>query len=273
MIRDAAGEGWDLITHRAHARLAGKIAQHWKTDFFEPPMPFAHILDAVTHHDDSWVPRDNNPRITGEGLPSAFSSSLVGTYEAFEEVELGTYLRLREEATEKARKRDSYAAVLISMHTVNLLTDQADLTALDSQQRDLHREFVESQRATQAQLKTAIRKRSPLNEYASDDAFQRAFEFLQACDSLSLYICVDYDEDTDLRHKHPRTQGDAVSIAYERRGPRTYSCDPWPFDQEKIELTIPYRHVTQRKFDDTESFRQRYHAAEPVEREFKLVAP
>lgn len=271
MIRDSFNQGWRLITHEAHAHLAGEIARHWKNDQFEPPMPFTHILDATSRHDDSWITRDSNPEITKEGLPSAFSSSLVGKYEAFEEISLEPYLEVRKQATKQARKRDPYAAVLISMHTVNLLTEQADLSTLNEQQRSLHREFVNNQRSIQTAIKKDMRDSTSLGEYASDQHFQRAFEFLQACDSLSLFICVDYEESTSLRHEHPRKSGDSVQIVYERQGSERYSCDPWPFDEQELTFTIPHRYISQRTFDEVESFRQKYHDAEVRKKNITLL--
>lgn len=272
MIRDAVEGGWELITHAAHAHLAGEMAKHWKNKKFEPPMPFAHVLDAVSRHDDSWIARDNDPMLTEEGLPSAFSSALVGTYEAFEEITLEPYLEVRKQATNTARERDPYAAVLISMHTVNLLTEQADLTELNTQQRNLHTNFIRDQRAIQSELKDQIRNQTCLDEYASDEQFRRSFEFLQACDSLSLYVCVDYKGSTSLRHEQPQTSGKMVSIGYERQTRGTYSCDPWPFDQQKLTLTIPTRYLGQRTFDDVESFRQMFYEAEIKERDITLTS-
>ena len=272
MIRDSFKQGWRLITHEAHAHLAGKFARHWKNDQFEPPMPFTHVLDAIRRHDDSWITRDSHPEITKDGLPSAFSSSLVGQYEAFEEISLEPYLEVRKQATKQARKRDPYAAVLISMHTVNLLTEQADLSTLNEEQRSLHSEFINDQRSIQTAIKKDIRDNTIFNGYASDQDFQRAFEFLQACDSLSLFVCVDYDESTPLRHEHPRNVGDPVQIVYERVGSETYSCEPWPFDERELSLTIPYRYISQRAFDDAESFRQEYHDAAVRKRNITLLA-
>jgi hypothetical protein len=273
VIRVPAEEGWHLVTHPDHARLASEFARHWKNDSFEPPKPFAHVLDAVARHDDSWSERDMNPELTRDGLPSAFSRQLVGTYSAFEEIDMEPYLRVRERNTEAAAERDPYAAVLISMHTVNLLTEQADLSTLDDDQRAIHGEFVEGQRTRQAELRERLRSRPDVAPYADEEHFQRAFEFLQACDNLSLLVCADYDDVEPLRHEHPRRDGDSVRIRFEPLGDRRYSCDPWPFDEPELRLGLPYRHVPTRKFDSRESFREQFHAAEVREHELELVAP
>jgi hypothetical protein len=266
VIRVETADGWRLVTHPEHARLAGEIARHWKNDAFLPPDPFAHVLDAVSRHDDSWADRDSNPELDDDGRPSAFSRDLVGEYEAFENVDLDGYLRVRAEATEAAADRDPYAAVLISMHTVNLLDEQADPSALDPPERDRHASFLADQRERQAELKRGLRNRSG-RTHVSDADFRRAFEFLQACDSLSLYLCVDYDEPGQLRHAQPRRDGEHTPISYLPRDDRRYALEPWPFDEDELTLSIPYRHVRGEQFDSVEAFRERYHAAalEPVD--------
>ena len=55
MIRLKDNADWLLLTHKDHATLAGEFARHWKNQDFAPPEPFAHILDAVSRHDDSWA--------------------------------------------------------------------------------------------------------------------------------------------------------------------------------------------------------------------------
>ncbi|TVP74965.1 MAG: DUF3891 family protein, partial [Puniceicoccaceae bacterium] len=99
MIRIETENDWLLLGHKAHAALAGDFARHWKNQDFLPPDPFCHILDAVARHDDSWEPRDAQPQLTPEGHPSAFSKELVGSYDAFEDIDLADYLAVRAAAT------------------------------------------------------------------------------------------------------------------------------------------------------------------------------
>jgi hypothetical protein len=68
--------------------------------------------------------------VTKQGKPAAFSSELVGKYSAFEEIDLTAYLAVRREAVQGIAKEDPYAAILISMHTHNLLSDRADRSTI-----------------------------------------------------------------------------------------------------------------------------------------------
>ena len=151
MIRLEDNDDWLLLTHKDHAALAGEFARHWKNQDFSPPEPFAHILDAVSRHDDSWAVQDATPSLSPEGEPAAFSKELVGTYDAFEDIDLEAYLSVRSIATEDAALRDPYAAVLISMHSVNLLTEQADLSTLNEEELSMHSRFIEGQLQQQHQ--------------------------------------------------------------------------------------------------------------------------
>src|SRR5262245_40216370 len=121
MIRKELPDGWRLVTHGEHARLAGRFADAWGNADFASPEPRADILYAVAAHDDGWAVRDASPFLTKAGVPEAFTKDLVGSYAAFEEIDLPSYLRVRGEATANVAARNPFAAIVVSMHTVNLL--------------------------------------------------------------------------------------------------------------------------------------------------------
>lgn len=272
MIRIDKSSDWWLLGHADHAALAGEFARHWKNDAFSPPDPFVHVLDAVSRHDDSWQERDALPELTPEGHPSAFSKELVGSYDAFEDIDLAAYLNVRGQATEQAAARDPYSAILISMHTVNLLTEQADLEGLDAASLALHRQFVEGQRARQSELAGQLASRPDLQAYLTEEALQRAFEFLQACDSFSLLVGVDFPDDATLRHQHPTRSGERVSISYHRVGEECYTLDPWPLDERELSFKIPTRKVAKASTTSLDAFRKAYAGAVPFYRTITVSA-
>lgn len=259
------------MTHQDHARLAGAFARLWGNRDFVPPQPLNDILVAVDRHDDAWVERDVEPFITPEGRPSAFSRELVGTYAAFEEVDLEDYLGVRGKATETVARDNPYAAIIVSMHTVNLLTDQADLTTLTGAQRDLHTRFIEGQLARQAELRESLAGDEHPGAFVDRDSTQRAFEFLQACDSFSLLACVDFDEPATLRHSHPTREGERREIAVNRLTPGRFLLDPWPLHVDHVTLSVPCRKVAGTTFDSLEGFRSAYRAGEESRLAIELV--
>ncbi len=271
MIRLEQSEHWLLLPHQTHAALAGEFARHWKNELFSPPDPFAHVLDAVSRHDDSWTARDRTPELTPDGHPSAFSRELVGSYDAFEDIDLAAYLHVRGEATERAAKRDPYSAILISMHTVNLLTEQADLSGLSDADRALHAGFIEGQRQRQEELKADLLSRPELAPFLEEDHLQRAFEFLQACDSLSLLVGVDYPERSTLRHAQTTRSGEKMTIQYLPLPEFRYRLTPWPLDEPEVILGIPYRRVPKSSCASLEKFREAYANGDTCLRRITLI--
>ena len=263
MIRIETDSGWTLVEHREHARLAGRLAEHWGNAEFAAPEPRADILEAVARHDDAWAARDASPVLTREGRPSAFSRELVGKYSAFEEIDLADYLAVRGRAAESVAADNPYAAVIISMHTVDLLTGRADLSGLGGYEIGLHRAFVERQRLWQGELARSLASRPETSEAAAPARLLRAFEFLQACDSLSLTVCSRFPQPIPLRHLHPRKDGTLAAIECTPLGNDTYRLSPNPLDSDGMVFDLPCRHVPGRGFASLEAFRSAY-AATPV---------
>jgi Protein of unknown function (DUF3891) len=264
MIRIETDAGWILVEHREHALLAGRFARHWGNAEFAAPEPRADILAAVDRHDDAWTELDAVPFLTREGRPGAFSRELVGKYAAFEEIELAGYLGVRDRAADAVAADNPFAAIVISMHTVNLLTERADLAGLSESDRALHRAFIERQLGLQAKLIGALAG----GPNAGGDLaarLHRAFEFLQACDSLSLTVCVRYPEPISLRHRHPKRDGTSAQLVCTPLGDDTYRIAPWPLDAGELGLETPCRHVKGKVFANEAAFRAAF-AAAPVGR-------
>jgi hypothetical protein len=262
MIRIEEAGAWTLVGHQDHARLAGQFAVHWGNEEFAPPEPRVDILVAVARHDDAWAERDAQPVLTREGRPGAFSHELVGTYSAFEEIDLADYLAVRGRATEAVAEDNPYAAILISMHTVNLLTEQADLRSLDAGQQELHRTFIAGQLQRQRELGAlAARRLGPAG--VEPARLRQAFEFLQLCDNLSLMTCVRYPRPITLRHRHPRRDGQLAALVCTPLSAVQYRVAPFPFDVDELRLSVPARRVPGAVFRDQAEFRAAY-AAAPV---------
>lgn len=272
VIRIQEPDGWRLVQHRDHARLAGDFARAWGNADFAPPQPLADTLVAVSRHDDAWVERDSSPCLTREGRPSAFSSELVGTYSAFEEIDLADYLAVRGRATEAVAADNPYAAIIVSMHTVNLLTEQADLGGLGEQDRALHAEFIAGQLRRQADLAAAVGADGTREADVRPARRQRAFEFLQACDSLSLMACVRLGRALPLRHEHPRRDGSLTPLWCTPLGNDTYRISPFPFHGGPLRFEVPCRRVPGGRFDDLTHFRDAYAAAPPDRLVIRVVS-
>lgn len=247
MIRAETPSGWILIRHLDHAILAGQFADAWGNEHFPRPEPFARLCFAVAHHDDGWTARDAAPVLTPDGKPEGFTKALVGAYAAFEEIDLPNYLAVRGEATRAAAELDPLAGVLVSMHTVNLLSEQADLATIRPEHRAAHAAFIAAQRAWQAD--TAAK------EGFAYSTLKRGFEFLQCCDNLSLIACSALDRVATLRHAHPDASGTLRELTCTPLGGGAWRVSPWPFGPQRMEFELPYREIDRKTFADVEDYR------------------
>lgn len=247
MIRAPSAHGWILITHPDHARLAGEFADAWGNAQFAPPEPFQHVRHAVYHHDDGWLGRDASPTLTKDGKPEGFTEALVGAYSAFEEIDLPSYLRVRGEATAQVAAQNSYAGILVSMHTYNLLTEQADASTIRAEHRPAYASFLGQQLSWQREVAFKLG--------ANDGELQRGFEFLQCCDNLSLIACSGYSAPRDLRHSHLDRSGRRHVIKCTPLAPGAYTLAPWPLRLPMMEFSLPYREIEAGACTSLESYR------------------
>lgn len=273
MIRIPTADGYLLARHQDHARLAGQFAARWGNAHFPPPaapLAMPHVIEAVARHDDAWTARDSAPFLTRDGRPSAFTRELVGAYSAYEEIDLADYLAVRGAATEAVAKDNPFAAILISMHTYNLLTEQADLATIKPADRPLHAAFVEGQLRRQAELAAILPP--DLAPHATPEKLRRAFEFLQFCDNLSLLVCVGYDQPRPLRHTHPDATGALRAIACTPLGDSVFRIDPWPFDAPELTFAVPARRVPAAACADLAAYRAACAAAPEETLPVRLVS-
>ena len=273
MLRLETETGYWLVTHVDHANLAGAFAARWGNDLFKAPEPRAQVLKGISRHDDGWRERDAQPQITMAGRPSAFSVELVGKYSAFEEIDLADYLAVRERAVGLIAEEDPYAAILVSMHTYNLLTERADRSTIVPERLPLLDDFLARQAVLQQRLREQIRADDLLPaEQRGDDAIRDHFRLLQATDNLSLLACVDYRQPATLLHPLPLCNGGYSTVAVASHGERVFQLDPYPFSEPSLTFTVAARHVEGKAFGRAEDLRDRFAAADPVMLDVVLTA-
>jgi hypothetical protein len=244
--------GWWLIGHPDHAELAGAFAAAWGNEKFRSPEPRERVLFGIARHDDGWVARDSHPVITRQGKPSAFSIELVGRYSAFEEIDIEEYLAVRDRAVRIVAEKDAYAALLISMHTYNLLTEHADRATIAPQGLVLLDAFLETLRGFQEELRTAIQADHSLDSAAKQEqTVIEHFRLLQACDNLSLLACVAYSAPSHLLHPLRLNDGATAEIRVQPLGTRHFRLSPWPFAERELRFKFPARHVVGKIFDNS----------------------
>ena len=271
MLRMESETGWWLITHPDHARLAGDFAAAWGNPRFRKPEPRARTLKGIGCHDDGWAARDAHPSITRAGKPSAFSTELVGTYSAFEEIDLEDYLAVRERAVRIIAEEDPYAGLLISMHTYSLLTDHADRSTIAPDGLKLLDAFLERQRKYQDELRMSISQDASLSEIEkAERTIVEHFRLLQACDNLSLLTCVAFSSPAHLLHPLPLNDGSTAEVKVIPIAPRHIRLTPWPFSEKELIFQFPARHVAGRTFASSSELDSAFQAANQQNLSVKL---
>jgi|SRR5450432_403074 hypothetical protein len=259
MLRLETETGWWLMTHPDHAHLAGAFAIRWGNEKFLPPEPRVNVLKGIARHDDGWTERDAAPQIARQGKPSAFSAELVGKYSAFEEIDLTDYLAVRDRAVRLIAAEDAYAAVLISMHTYNLLTAHADRSTIAAADLPLLDRFLEEQITFQNSLreKIVLDKRFTA-EQVTEATILDHFRLLQATDKLSLLTCVDYARPAHLLHPLPLRSGGYEEVQVRHVGPRHFTLKPYPFNEPELTFDFPARFVEGKLFASAGELQARY---------------
>jgi hypothetical protein len=266
MLRLETTDGWWLVTHPDHAHLAGEFASHWGNAMFAPPEPREHVLRGIYAHDDGWRERDREPMVTKQGKPAAFSTELVGKYSAFEEIDLTAYLAVRREAVQLMAKEDPYAAILISMHTHNLLSERADRSTIRAEDLPWLDAFLVEQLTLQRALREQLLAEGRLTaEHLTPESLLRYFRLLQACDNLSLLSCVDYGDEATLLHPLALRDGGTSEVRVRHVGLRRFRLTPYPFAEPKMTFKLRARFVPGKSFASNDELKLRLEEAKMEE--------
>ena len=273
MLRMETTDGWWLVTHPDHAHLAGEFASAWGNELFAPPEPREHVLRGIYAHDDGWRERDRDPMVTRQGKPAAFSTELVGKYSAFEEIDLVGYLAVRRQAVQLMAKEDPYAAILISMHTHNLLSERADRSTIRVEDLPWLDAFLVEQLTLQRALRDQLLAEGRLAaEYLTPESLHRYFRMLQACDNLSLLSCVDYGGEATLLHPLAMRGGGASEVQVQRVGERSFRLSPYPLAEPEMKFRLRARFVAGKSFASSKELKQKLDTAKMEEIEVSVTA-
>jgi hypothetical protein len=273
MLRLETQDGWWLVTHPDHAQLAGEFASKWGNELFAAPEPREHVLRGIYKHDDGWRDRDAKPVVTKQGKPAGFSNELVGKYTAFEEIDLVSYLTVRRKAVQLIAAEDPYAAILISMHTHNLLSERADRSTIREDQLPWLDAFLVEQSSLQRALREQLIAEGKLSaEELSQDTLQKHFQVLQACDNLSLLSCVDFAGDATLLHPLPLRDGGVSEVKVQHVGERVFRLSPYPLSEHELTFNLKARYVPGKTFANDAALKAALDAAEMQELEVVVTA-
>jgi hypothetical protein len=134
--------------------------------------------------------------------------------------------------TELSQHKGRWIALLISMHMSFLYE------SMRGKSKELD-EFLDTQKQHQEQWRRALK--ISLQEVKS------AYALMQWCDRFSLILCRN-ELPAGERFLEISTGPDDVRYEVKQRADNTLLVQPWPFEQEKFELSVEASYLTQLSF-------------------------
>lgn len=172
---------------------------------------------------------------------------------------------MRDQAVRLIAAEDAYAAVLISMHTYDLLTEHADRSTIAPAQLPLFDEFLQHQRELQRCLLRQIAEDPRFTERQANEAtILDHFRLLQANDNLSLLTCVDFREPAHLLHPLPLRVGGYSRITVRSVAARHFVLEPYPFEEDEVGFAFRAPPVAGKVFASPAELQKEFDEA-PVE--------
>ena len=101
-------------------------------------------------------------------------------------------------------------------------------------------------------------------DLAEEEKLRRNHNIVQTMDRISLGLCCTELVFEKIEGIVPRPGAAAVTLRFIRTDDFALRVEPWPFDQERIDLGMAYRAVAAGKYDDVEEFRSAYAKAEQM---------
>jgi len=278
MIRKHAGDEFWLIAQHDHALLAAELAQQIGGRGYAAPSPSA--VKGIALHDCGWPVHDEDgPTLNRHGLP-------LDVFETPPQIGLRVW---SEGARRAALEADAYAALLVSLHTLSLSVYATTPSPVPHEHFDTSdasvRFEVNKFQQQQIELQEELRKRLVMRvdeprrfglaEQSRDPRERQLiydFRLLQAADKLSLSICCTRPPFEVLEPLPVEPGGANRPIEVRLAGTFELALSPWPFREDRVAVSVPYRRVPERTYASEEAFRQTHRAA-PLERMHFALRP
>lgn len=260
-----------FVTQPDHAVLAGTFADHWGNDDIEHPVSMPPVAMAVYLHDVGWETYDRWPHLADGGRPVDFR-----------ETPAAVWIELYDDGIESAVELDPFAGLLVSMHGAGLRKRRYGLSPGWPETPPRFEPFVGRQEARQSRLLDELLDdgRTPALGEADAELLSvlheagrppkgcrstlwQAYKLLQAWDTLSLAFCTTtsppgYGRIDDV----PRgPDADDVELSIDSAGSCAFVIEPYPFDHEPLEASIPSRTVRKDAFETAGELARAYYAA------------
>ncbi len=265
MIRRETGGSLMLIGQHDHSRLCGEMARQMGNGLFSSPLPFDATITAIAEHDCGWVAPDRQPELNQRGWPAhVFETDIAFSLEAW-----GA-------SVDQVIGRHPYAGLLVSLHAMALanhasLRQPEGADEFSRQQAFRLRRFVHRQIELQESLRIQLGMRTDLPLHGGlaeqgrspeEDLLRINFFLLEFLDQLSLNLCFDQLVFGRIETVYPRPGDAPISVRISREAGGAMRVDPWPFNCQRLELTVPARCIKAHAYHDAEALKAACDAAE-----------
>jgi hypothetical protein len=265
MIRREAGHDFLLITQADHAAVAQTLTKHFGNAKFAKPS--SRTVLAIAMHDAGWPLHDDEPTLNNRHQP----------LDVFE-VPHAISLKVWAASADRAQAVDPYAGLLVSLHSLALSILNSSLPINKDETFDVKKmqdqfavnkfQHAEIERQEKLRQLLAFNADLPLKHGLAepkaspqDDQLRFDFRLLQAMDLLSLCLCCRKppQELTNDVLRNPGASPIRLKITKSLDG--VLHVDPWPFEVKLINISIPCRRISAKRFESDDAFRAEYHAA------------
>ncbi len=261
MIPREDGEGLLILTQTAHSWLSGQLGAQWGNERFRAPEPRREVLLAIEQHDGGWAAWEERPRLLADGRPMGFL-----------EMDLADHLAIWRQGAAHLATQNLYAALLVSMHGMGLLNIRLARHGDPPAGQAALRAFLAEEQRRQADLRAALAGVPYYEQALREPSLTANLRLLQACDALSLMLCVPWPDERRLAVPGVPDGDGLASIVAVVEGGNALVVDPWPFAVPSFQIGAEGRRLGRRTFADEESFHAALAGAPLVRLEF-VVRP
>jgi len=221
MITQYTGNGWEVITQRAHGLLAGQICARWNLN--DQPERWTETLIATAEHDDVFNEFERSPLVDQNGAPINFKETRF-------DLEASTQL------IDMALTKSRFIALLLNRHI----------------------RFTHGQDPAAKKFVATLKKQEKIwlrEAQVKKEEVDRAYELLEFCDAFSLLICQSQIPPEGRRIEISCGPDGTPYSLFQQHD--VIIVEPWPFSAKKFEVRFEKRIIAKLKFRNDEDFRSK----------------
>jgi hypothetical protein len=241
-----------LIRQTDHAVLSGFLAAEWGNARFTRPELFDSFCFAVREHDNGWAEWEVAPQLDPKTrLPYSFMS-----------IPMDQRTAIHQQSIDRVAKVDPYAGLLVNMHCVGIYgwmrSIMPPFSAAHAESKDARMvgDFIDQLKLRQIRLRSEMRANPATSALVQESLLKRRAKLLELLDRLSLYFCMDMQDDSTIDAVPVDDSGAQVDCKIRRQGQYVVSIDPYPFRRDALPISILARRVPKRLYGRPEDFQK-----------------